>query len=159
MWTDPVTGEVRGGVQKTNYSHEAMADLILSNPAIDQNDIAAHFGYTPGWVSQVISSDAFQAFIADRRAEIIDPVLRGAAEEAFKGLVMQSLAVLRRKLDVNPSDQFALEVFKNSTRALGYGARPQASLSIHNNFSLMGVLAGLPSHREKIVESIPPAPA
>lgn len=134
-----------------------MADIILANPAINQGDIAAFFGYTEGWVSQVIASDAFQAFIADRRDEIVDPVLKGAVEESFKGLVLQSIARLRQKLDANPSDQLVLEVFKNSARALGYGARVEVTGNIHHTHGLMGVLAGLP--QEKIVNALPETPA
>lgn len=160
MFTDPATGAARGGIAKVSYSHEAMADLILSNPAIDQNELAAHFGYTAGWVSQVIASDAFQAFIAERKDVIVDPVLRAAVDESFKGLVLQSISILRRKLDANPSDQLVVEVFKNSAKALGYGARPQAVLNVAGNVSLIGVLQQAPA--ERLVASVPlqaPAPA
>jgi len=156
MWTDPATGAVRGGIAKTGYSHEAMAELILANPAIDQNEIAAFFGYTPGWVSQIIASDAFQAYLGERKDQILDPVLRGAVEESFKGLVLQSIARLRQKLDSNPSDQLVLEVFKNSARALGYGARVEVHGSVHHKHSLMGVLSGLPS--ERVVHEMPKPP-
>jgi len=161
MWTDPATGELRGGIAKVGYTHKAMADLILSNPAISQNELAFHFKVTPGWISQVIASDAFQAFIADRKDEIVDPVLRGAVEESFKGLVLQSIARLREKLEANPSDQLVLEVFKNSSRALGYGARVEVNANVHHTHSLMGVLQNLPSAR--VVEALPmpqePTPA
>lgn len=146
MWKDPISGEVRGGVAKTSYSHEAMADLILANPAISQGEIARAFGYTEGWVSQVIGSDSFQAYLSTRKEQVLDPVLRGAVEESFKGLVLQSIARLREKLAANPSDELALEVFKNSSRALGYGARPNhTNIQINQtNNSLVGVLSSLP---------------
>lgn len=134
-----------------------MAELILQNPAIDQNEIAMHFGYTPGWVSQIIASDAFQAFIGDRKDKILDPILRGAVEESFRGLVLQSIARLRQKMDSNPSDQLVLEVFKNSARALGYGARVEVNANIHHTHSLMGMLSGLPS--ERVVYELPKPPA
>ena len=157
MWVDPATGQVRGGVQKVGYSHQAMADFIIGNPCISQGEIAGHFGYTEGWVSQVIASDSFQAFLAERKNEIVDPLLRGAVEESFKGLVLQSMQKLRQKLEANPSDQLVLEVFKNSTRALGYGARLQVDANVHHTHSLMGVLQSLPS--EKVVASLPMSPA
>jgi len=154
MFPDPQTGKPRNGIAKTSYSHEAMADLILANPAIDQNELAAHFGYSASWVSNVISSDSFQAYLAERKAEIIDPILRGAVEEAFKGLVLRSMDILRKKLDANPSDALAVKVFESSTRALGYGARPQMSVNVQNNQSLIAVLSGLPA-TERVVASIP----
>lgn len=159
-WKDPATGEVRGGIAKTGYTHQAMADLILANPTISQNELAAQFKVTPGWISQVIASDAFQAFLSDRKNEIIDPILRGAVEESFKGLVLQSMERLREKLAANPSDQLVLEVFKNSTRALGYGARVEVSGNINHTHGLLGVLASLPpAGKEKVVSGLIEAPA
>ena len=158
MFLDPATGIMRGGVAKVSYTHEALADLILANPAVSQNELAAHFGYTPGWISQILASDAFGSFIAERKDKIIDPMLRGAIEESMKGLVLQSVERLREKLAANPSDQLVLEVFKSSARALGYGARVEVAGHIHHTHGLMGVLAGLP--QEKVVHSIEaPAPA
>lgn len=144
MYWDPETGELKGGVQKVGYSHKAMADLIVANPAISQNDLAAYFGYTPGWVSQVLASDSFQAYIAERKEEIVDPVLRGAVEESFKGLVLRSVELLRKKLDAAPSDELVMEVFKNASKALGYGARVQVDARVQHTHSLVGVLSTLP---------------
>lgn len=154
MWKDPATGEMRGGIAKTSYSHEALAELILANPALDQGAIARHFGYTEGWVSQIIASDAFQAFISDKKDKIVDPMLRGAVEESFKGLVLQSIQKLRQKLEANPSDQLVLEVFKNSARALGYGARVEVSGNINHTHGLAGILQSLPV-QEKILNELP----
>jgi hypothetical protein len=156
MYVDPVTGQMQNSIMKTSYTHEAMVDIILANPAIDQNDLARHFGYSASWVSTVISSDSFQAYLAARKEEIIDPVLRGAVEESFKGLVMRSIDILRKKLDANPSDDLVMEVFKNSSRALGYGARVQIDARVQHSHSLIGVLAGVPS-KERVVSQEPAA--
>ena len=158
MWHDPATGQQRGGVAKVNYTHERMADIILANPAVTQNELALHFGYTAGWISQVIASDSFQVFVAERKDKILDPLLRGAVEESMKGLVNQSIARLREKLDANPSDQLALEVLKNSTRALGYGARLEVHGSIQHTHGLIGILAGMSSEKVVVPELLP-APA
>lgn len=158
MWKDPVTGEMRGGVAKTSYSHDALIDTILANPAISQNELAATLGYTPGWVSQVIGSDAFQAALALRKDQIVDPLLRGAVEESFKGLVLQSMHRLREKLDANPSDTLVLEVFKNSARALGYGSRVEINAKVQHSHSLIGVLSSLPpAARIKDINQVPEA--
>ncbi len=156
MWKDPVTGEMKGGVVKTNYSHEALIDIILANPAISQNELAATLGYTPGWISQILASDAFQAALATRKDQIVDPMLRGAVEESFKGLVLQSMQKLREKLEANPSDNLCLEVFKNSSRALGYGARLEINAKVQHSHSLIGVLSSLPpATRLKDVNTLP----
>lgn len=149
MFRDPVTGLQKNEIAKTSYSHEAMIDLILANPAIDQNQLASHFGYTPSWVSIVISSDAFQAALGEKRAQIIDPILRGAIEESFKGLVLRSIEIVRKKLDADVHIDTALEVLKTSSKALGYGARPQMNVNVSGSGNLIGVLSSLQ----------PPAPA
>lgn len=116
-------------IQKLNYSHKAMIDLIIANPGISQNQIAATFRYSPSWVSQVMSSDSFQAAFAARSAEIVDPVLKMTANERFEALVRRSQEILLEKLskpaDVVP-DQLAVAVLNSAARARGYGAREQA---------------------------------
>ena len=115
-----------GAIQKVGYSHEGMIDLIIAHPGISQGHLAAHFGYSESWISQVISSDAFQAAMAKRRAEVVDPILSATIEEQFKGIVARSLAILREKLD-RPSyqvpDNLVLRTMELSSRAAGYGAR------------------------------------
>ena len=153
-------GQVKNGVKRTNYTHDAMIDLIISNPAIEQREIARHFGYSEGWVSTLMASDSFQAAFERRKEEMVDPIVRHSCEEQFKGLVFQSMQVLKRKLEANPSDQLALEVFKNSTRAMGYGAKLKVEGEVKHSHSLISVLssipptpapAALPSPTEKVV--------
>jgi len=119
---------------KVNYTHEAMADLIIATPGITQRELAAKFGYTEGWVCRVIQSDAFQAFVAERKDKLIDPMLRGAVEESMKGLVMQSIAKLQKRLEGNPSDDLLVGTLGIATKALGYGARSGPTVQIQQNF-------------------------
>ena len=125
--------EKRPQVAKVRYSHDAMIDLVIQNPGIAQNEIAAAFGYTPSWVSTIFASDAFQARMAMRREEVIVPAVRATIEERFKALVIQSLEVLRRKLEVQPSDELALGAATIAAKALGYGARP-AAVQVNQQF-------------------------
>ena len=67
----PPADAPKPAIQKVNYSHDGMINLILANRGITQNAIAAHYGYSASWVSQVMSSDAFQAKLAERAAEIM----------------------------------------------------------------------------------------
>jgi hypothetical protein len=118
-------------IQKISYTHDAVIDLIIGSPGVSQGTLAAHFGYTQGWLSQVMGSDAFQARLASRREEIIDPTLVLTIEEKIKGMAHQSLEVLQKKLSAPiVSDNTALKAFELSSRALGYGAQttPQTPL-------------------------------
>jgi hypothetical protein len=126
-------GAPRGALKNVRYTHNAMIDLIIQNPWIKQYEIADHFGYTQGWVSQVFSSDSFQARLAERKEELVDPAIRATVEERFKALVLQSLEVLKKKLESPAvSDELALGALNGAAKALGYGAR--APLQIQQNF-------------------------
>ena len=111
-------------IQKVRYSHDAMIDLIVMNPAISQGELAEVFGYTQGWVSIVINSDAFQARLEQRKAELIDPTIRVTLKERFTAVVARSLEVLQEKLAQDPSkvpDNLALRAAEMGAKALGQG--------------------------------------
>lgn len=123
-------------ITKINYSHDGMINLILAHRGITQNQLAAHFGYSASWVSQVMSSDAFQARLAERALEIEDPTLRATVEDNLKGLVARSMEILKEKLAKPPSevpDNLAIRTLELSTRALGYGARDTAQVNVQVN--------------------------
>lgn len=119
---------------KIRYTHEAMCDLIVGNPWISQNEIAEYFGYSVGWISQIITSDAFQSRLAERRVEIIDPELKATVEERFKAMVLQSIAVVQAKLS-RPVDQvpnsLALKAMELGAKALGVGGN--AAPAVHQD--------------------------
>lgn len=121
-------------IEKVRYSHEAMIDLIIANPRVSQNELATHFGYSVGWVSRVMGSDAFQAALARRRDEVTDPFLVASLEEKFKGVVDQSLNILMDKLAATQSADLAIKTADLGIKALGFGARADNSTKIQNNF-------------------------
>lgn len=135
----------RRGISEVHYTHDAMVDLILGNPAISQNLLAQHFGYTASWISQIISSDAFQARLAERTQQLVDPILLQSVEARFKALVLRSQEILMEKLN-RPTDevpdQLALRTLELSSRAAGYGARqetpPASAVNISVHLESMG---------------------
>lgn len=129
-------------VQKLNYSHDAMIDMILTNPGISQNAIATAFGYSAAWVSRIMCSDAFRAALAKRRGEIVDPVVAERVRVNFDALVLRSQEILMEKLSKPPdevSDSLATRVFELSTRAAGYGTKTQVSVEVDVNAHFAGL--------------------
>jgi len=111
-------------IAKVRYSHDGMIDLIVEDPSISQNRIAEIFGYTPAWVSLVMSSDAFKERLAARKAELVDPAIRATLEERFRSVVTRSLEVLADKLSAPSSvvpDALALRAAELGAKALGLG--------------------------------------
>lgn len=118
---------------RIRYTHEGMVDLIVENPWISQNQIASYFGYSPAWVSTIITSDAFQARLAERREEVVDPELRISMKERFEALVTQSLRVLQEKISKPASqvpDNLVLKAAEMGAKALGIGGNAQAPVII-----------------------------
>lgn len=142
MYVDPLTGKSIDSLATVRYTHEAMADRIIADPAIHQNHLAVIFGFTPGWVSKMVNSDAFQSYLYARKEELTDPALRARIEERMRSIDAQlktiadlSLQRITEKLanDACPAtDDFLLQTAKLSTAALGYGARPGAGASAAN---------------------------
>ena len=80
------TTSAANAVARVNYSHDAMIDLIIANPAISQNELAKHFGYSAAWVSRVRNSDAFLARLAERKGDIVDPSIIATVEEKIRAV-------------------------------------------------------------------------
>ena len=112
-----------GRVQSLRYTHEAMIDVILANPSIKQNELAATFDRSVPWISRIIGSDSFQAALAKRREDITDPFLVATIEERFRGLAFQSLEIITEKLETSKNSDLALKALDVSVKALGFGAR------------------------------------
>jgi len=127
-------------IAKVRYTHDAMIDFIIANPALRQNDIAKSFGMSVGWISQVFSSDLFQKRLAERKAQLVDPTIVASLEEGFAGVARRSMQVVMEKLDTNPTMDSALQAMAISSKALGYGARGTgagAQVSVQNNVVVM----------------------
>lgn len=124
-----------GRLDKVGYSHKDMIDCIIAHPGITQNALAARYGYSVGWVSNVMASDAWQSALAARRAEICDPVLVASVEERFKGITLLSLQRLQQKLEApQVSDNVVLRAVELGAKALGVGgnaAQAQAPQGDH----------------------------
>lgn len=125
--TQPPGSTGQGRLKHVRYTHEAMIDLIIRNgdlppgQRLTQGAIAAHFGYTEGWISNVLASDSFKAAMAARREEIVDPELRATIKERFEAMLIRSLQRLQEKLDApTPSDRIVLEAAALGARALGH---------------------------------------
>lgn len=119
---------------RVHYSHEAMIDIIIAEPTITQNELARRFGKSIGWISIVMGSDAFQAALAKRRDDILDPELVATIEERLRGLAAQSLQVISKRLEQSESSDLALKSLDIASKALGFGARQSGGGNTTNNF-------------------------
>lgn len=122
-----------GRIKKIRYSHDGMIDRIIEDPAITQQELALYFGYSEPWISRVYGSDAFQARLAERKTELVDPAILEVIEGRMKGVAIQSLDIIAEKLAATRSADLALKALDLTTKALGFGARDQGA-KIVNSF-------------------------
>lgn len=127
------TESAAGAIQRVKYTHDALIDMIIANPAVSQGQLAMAFGYTQGWLSRVMNSDAFQARLAARKMEVVDPQLVLSIDEKLRALASKSLDVVLDKLSVTQNPDTALKALEITSKALGYGARQQ-NLNVQQNF-------------------------
>jgi hypothetical protein len=130
------TESAANALGRVHYHHDAMIDLILAVPGISQGEIAKQFGHTQAWVSRIFCSDAFQARLAERKTELLDPTIIASLEERMRGVTMQSLDILAAKLEATQSAEMALQTLGVTTKALGFGARTNTP-QVQNNFVVM----------------------
>lgn len=128
------TASAANAVARVSYTHDAMIDLIITNPDISQNELAAHFGYSVGWVSRVRNSDAFLARLAERKCDLVDPSIAATVEEKIRAVADRAWGTVLEKIDkgVVTFDQ-ALNAAEKAGKALGYGARQQ-NVNVQQNF-------------------------
>lgn len=137
------TESAKNALERVRYTHDAMIDIIIAQPRVTQNTLAEYFGYSVGWISRIMCSDAFQARLAHRRGEVVTPGLITTFEEKLAGLCDRSIEMLTERLDdvdevtgesVVPIGTIfkALEI---GTKSLGYGAR-QTNVAIQNNMTV-----------------------
>lgn len=127
------------GIEKVRYTHADMIDFIVANPHVSQGELAARYGYTQAWVSQIMSSDAWRAAMEARKEEIVDPVLKLTVEERFRGLAARSLDRLMQKLDApQVSDNLVLKAVELGAKAIGVGGNaPPPSAPSADHFTLL----------------------
>lgn len=114
----------RAQIKRLRYSHEDCIDRIIANPGIREDELAIIYGVTKSWMTIVINSDAFKVKLAERRDELIDPVLQARINEHYAALAVKSVGVLIEKMN-RPVDQIpdklALEAAALGAKVMGLG--------------------------------------
>jgi hypothetical protein len=95
-----------------NFRHEAIIDLMIAAPKMTKGEIALYLGYTQAWISTLISSDAFQMRLAERRNAIATE-LDAAAIQRLHDLDKAAGDIIAKELENEDCDpHFALNVKK-----------------------------------------------
>lgn len=119
-------------IKKVSYSHDAVMDQLLANPMLTMKELATMFGFSAQWIRRVVNSDAFQARLAERKAQLIDPLITSSVEERMRAVVNLSLEILDEKLEATRDPKLAIKSLEVCQRAAGYGAK--TTVEVNNSF-------------------------
>jgi hypothetical protein len=87
------------GITRVSHTHEAILQYMIANPAAQLSEVAAEFGYTQPWLSNIIYSDCFQAKLADAQGEIFGEV-KTSVKDRITTLAHRSLTRLAEKIEI-----------------------------------------------------------
>lgn len=124
-------GDNEDRIASIRVSHDAMIDALLVNPTITNTELAAMFNRSPTWTSFVVNSDIFRARLAERKKELVDPVLQMSIQQRMEAVTAVSLDVLMKKLVEKPDPALALKTVEVLTKSQGYGARGDVNVSVN----------------------------
>lgn len=86
-------------IEKVSHIHECIINEMLADPLCTQKELCEKFSYSVGWMSRLINSDSFQARLAERRKEVMDPEIKARLKDKMESVVMQSLSTIQHKLN------------------------------------------------------------
>lgn len=134
--SEPLKGteSAANAIARVSYSHDALIDMMITNPMLSQRQLAEAFGYTQPWVSRIMNSDAFLARLALRKEDLVDPVLAASIDEKLRNLASISLDIVMDKLNTSRNPDLAMKAMEVATKAMGYGAKQQSGVTIQQSF-------------------------
>lgn len=108
-------------------AHLIIIDTLLMQPDISITRLSTETGYSRSWLHKVMSSDAFQAKLAERQKAIIDPIIANSIKDRIQGLASRSLEIIEERMEADDvSIMTAMEVFGMSAKAMGLGQQKNA---------------------------------
>lgn len=117
----PAHAPTMGQLGKVSYTHLDMIDWIIAHPGYRLQDLAARYGYSVPWISNIMASDAFKAAYAARREEVMGPML-ATIQEQFEGVTRLALDRLGERL-ATPAveNNVILRAVELGAKAMGVG--------------------------------------
>lgn len=118
-------------IRKVRYNHDAIIDAIIAEPTITQNELCKIFQRTPAWMSIIINSDAFKHRLAERKEELVDPLIAASVNDRLQALAaVSSEKLLARLASDSLSAKEMTSILKVSADSLGLG-KPQQSSGVN----------------------------
>lgn len=114
-------------IQKVNWWHERLADIMIANPHATLGEIAQALGKSQAWISIVKNSDAFIDFWRQRSAQHSAEVTSAIKAKGFAATELALDKVLE-KLDTPAAELIPVETLLNivdvNMKRFGYNNAP-----------------------------------
>ena len=126
-------------IKKISPWMERLADLLIANPELSQNEIAEKMGRSPTWLSIVKNSDTFQDYWRERSNAHSEMMSMGIKAKAFAA-TERALDALNIQLELGAETMQTstlLEVIDITQKRFGYGPEAQNAPQINFNLGLV----------------------
>lgn len=118
------TGNQR--IYKVSHIHECIINEMIADPTRTITELAEIFGYSTSWMSRLTNSDSFQARLAERRQEVMDPSIRARLKDKLETVTIVALDSIQRKLESpEASAEFAIASLGIVQQGLGLVKPPK----------------------------------
>jgi hypothetical protein len=141
----PLAGSKHGyDLKKLRYTHDAMIDVLIERPEIKQYELAEMFGVTKEWISMLMCSDAFQARLAARKADVIDPIVAASFKQRMEVLARRSVEVLMEKMEDSAecAPNVALGALGIAAKGFGFGGAAQVNVDARTQTQFVVAMPG-----------------
>jgi hypothetical protein len=115
-------------IQRISHTHDQLMNWLISNPEASLRDCADYFGYSQGWLSQIIHSDVFQAKLRERQDDVFIRVADGIPAK-LSAMADVALGKVTEALERSDDGKFALDVFDKAMHRLGYAPNTTRSVA------------------------------
>lgn len=124
----PFAGPRAVPASKLSINHEAIMNFMLAfpGPKLIQR-CARHFGFRPGYLYNLVRSDAFKAQLRDRQDLVYEDVVL-PLQVKMSGVADAALDNLSDKIPDCDDGKFLLDVVDRLSNRLGYGSKPGPSI-------------------------------
>lgn len=111
-----------GPIAQLSSIHEALIDYMVINPHHGLRELAARFGYSATWISQITNSDLFKARLRERRDAHFSR-LSATLSEKIQAAADIGIERLGAMLEASGDPRFVKDATDNLLNRLGYGVQ------------------------------------
>jgi hypothetical protein len=111
-------------ITRIRYTTDAIIDTLIARPEITQRELCEMFGYKSyASMSIIVNSAAFKHRLAERKAELVDPLISATVEDRLSAGANLAMEKLIERIQTNApmSNGDLIRLTEVATKGLGMG--------------------------------------